>query len=100
MLRSEHISGQCKTFKKITKGLGFHPKLKTAVLQSIVGTTLPAATFFNVHSIHRRLFVRTNISLIPSLETQSDFNNSIKNSFGLAFDSRTTVRRVDDTQLE
>ena len=38
--------------------------------------------------------------LIPSPETQSNFNNFIKVSFTLSFDSCTTDRRVIDTQLE
>ena len=38
--------------------------------------------------------------LKPSPETQSNFSNSIKNSFTLSFDSWTTDRRVIDTQLE
>ena len=38
--------------------------------------------------------------LKPSPETQSNFNNSIKNSFTSSFDFWTTDRRVIDTQLE
>ena len=38
--------------------------------------------------------------LIPSVETQSNFNNSFKNTFTLSFDSWTTDRRVFDTQVE
>ena len=34
--RLEHFFGFCKTFKKISKGLGFHLTFKTADLQNIV----------------------------------------------------------------
>ena len=36
----EHIFGFCKTFKKITKHLGFHLTFKTYDLQNIIYTTL------------------------------------------------------------
>ena len=39
-LRLEHIFGFCKTFKKITKILGFHLTLTTADLQDIIFTTI------------------------------------------------------------
>ena len=39
-LALEHIFGFCKTFKKITKNLGFHLKFKMNDLQDIVFTTL------------------------------------------------------------
>ena len=46
---------------------------------------------------HLDLFVPM---VIPSPETQSNFNNSIKNNFNLSSESWTTHRRVIDTQLE
>ena len=36
----EHIFGFCKTFKKVTKGLGFHMSFETADLQDILFTTI------------------------------------------------------------
>ena len=36
----EHIFGFCKTFKKITKNLGFHLTFRTNDLQDILFTTL------------------------------------------------------------
>ena len=38
--------------------------------------------------------------LIPSPETQSNFNNSIRNIFIFPFDAWTTGGRVIDIQLE
>ena len=38
--RLEHIFGFCKTFKKITKSLGFHLTFKTANLQDNIYTRL------------------------------------------------------------
>ena len=40
-LFAEHIFGFCKTFKKITKGLGFEPQLKRSnEKQNFICTTL------------------------------------------------------------
>ena len=91
----EHIFGFCKTFKKITKGLGFQLTLKTINLQDILYTTIGDAINVTINSLY--LFVPT---LIPDAATQSMFNNSIKNNFSLKFDSWTSERKVVNTQLE
>ena len=39
-LALEHIFGFCKTFKKITKNVGFHLKFKMNDLQDIIFTTI------------------------------------------------------------
>jgi len=39
-LSLEHIFGFCKTFKKVTKNLGFHLTFKTADLQDLIYTTI------------------------------------------------------------
>ena len=60
----EDIFGFCKTFKKITKNLGFHLTLKTAVLQDVIYTSMTDdvnVTFNNLY-----LFIP---NLIPSVET-------------------------------
>ena len=44
----EHIIGLCKTFKKLTKNLGFRITFKTANLQDIIYTTIAAGTPINV----------------------------------------------------
>ena len=82
--------------KKI-KSLGSHLTFKTTNLQNFVYTTVPDATIIHVKSKSLHLFIPT---LTPSSETQVFFNNSIKKSFNLPFDSRTTDRCIIDTQLE
>ena len=91
----EHIFGFCKTFKKITKGLGFQLTLKTADLQDILYTTIGDAINVTINSLY--LFVPT---LIPDAATQSMFNNSIKDNFKISFDSLTSERKVVDIDLE
>ena len=91
----EHIFGFCKTFKKVTKGLGFHISFKTANLQDILFTTIATDNNVTINSLY--LFVPT---FIPSPETQLMFNDSIKNSFSLSFDSWTTDRKIVNTGLE
>ena len=85
----EYIFGFCKTFKKVTKGLGFQLTLKTADLQDILYTTNRDAINVTTNSLY--LFVPT---LIPDAETQTMFNNSAKNNFGLKFDSWTSERKL------
>ena len=70
----EHKFGFCKTFKKVTKNLGFHITFKTANLQNIIYTTIPAASQLNdtINSLY--LFVPF---LIPNTETQLMFNMNL-----------------------
>ena len=79
----EHIFGFCKTFKKVTKNLGFRITFKTANLQDIIYTTIAAATQFNVTINSLYLFVPF---LIPTTETQLMFNESIQNNYRIFFD--------------
>ena len=79
---------------KITKGLGFHPSIETVGLQIFEYTTLPEATVVIVTINNLHFFVPM---LVPSPETQSNFNNSLENSFTLSFESWTTDRRVNGT---
>ena len=90
----EHIFRFCKTFKKITKGLGFHISFKTADLQDILFTTIGTDIIVTINSLY--LFVPT---FIPDAQTQVMFNDSIKNSFSLSFDSWTTDRKIVNTGL-
>ena len=91
----EHIFGFCKTFEKVTKGLGFHISFKTADLQDLLFTT--RATDINVTINSLYLYVPT---FLPDTQTQLMFNDSIKNSFTLSFDSWTTERKIVNTGLE
>ena len=75
----EHILRFCKTFKMITKGLGFNLTVKTADLQNIAYTTLPVP---NVHNINIHLFVPMSI---PSPEHYQN-SSTIKNCITFFFD--------------
>ena len=44
----EHFFGFCKTFKKVTKTLGFDITFKTAYLQDIIYTTIADAVQIKV----------------------------------------------------
>ena len=85
----EHIFGFCKSFKKITKNLGFHIKFRTADLQDIIFTSI--ADNINVTINNLYLYVPT---LIPNIETQLMFNESIQNNYRIFFDGWYTERRV------
>ena len=69
----EHIFGFCKTFKKVTKNLGFHISFKTADLQDLLFTTIATDINVTINSLY--LFVPT---FIPDAQTQLMFNDSIK----------------------
>ena len=79
----EHIFGFCKTFKKVTKNLGFRITFKTANLQDIIYTTIADATPINVTINSLYLFIPL---LIPTTGTQLMFNESIQNNYRIFFD--------------
>ena len=87
----EDIFGFCKTFKKITKNLGFHITLKTNNLQNIIYTTIADVTQINVTINSLFLFVPR---ITPNSETQVMFNESIKNNYTLTFDSWYTEQKI------
>ena len=64
-LHLEDIFKFCKTFKKVTKNLGFILMLQTADLQDIIYTS--TADVINVTLISLYLYIP---NLIPSVETQ------------------------------
>ena len=85
----EHIFGFCRSFKKITKNLGFHIKFRTADLQDIIFTSIGDNINVTINSLY--LFVP---SLIANTETQLMFNESIQNIYRIFFDDWYTERRV------
>ena len=91
----DYIFGLCKIYKKITKQSGFHLTFKTAFLQHNIHTTIGDDIKLNFD----KLFLFVPI-IIPDASTQIMFNDSIKNSFTLSFDSWSTDRKTVDTQLE
>ena len=94
-LRLERIFGICKTFKEITKELGFHLTFKTADLLDIIYKALCD----NIKVSFDKLFLYVWI-FIPDAQTEIMFSDSIKNSFTVSFDSWSTDRKTVDTQIE
>ena len=78
-----------KTFKKVTKNLGFHITLRTADLQDIIFTSIADNINVTIKSVY--LFVPT---LIPNTETQLMFNESFQNNYRIFFDDWYTERTV------
>ena len=93
----EYIFGFCKTFKKITKGLGFELQLKTSNEEhNILYTTLGGNDVnVTINSIY--LYIP---SLVPSAEQQQMFNEAIRENFTLSFDAWVTDRKPVNTGNE
>ena len=95
----EYIFGFCKTFKKITKGLGFELQLKTSnEKRNIVYTSLAFGgndVNVTINSIY--LYIP---SLVPSAEQQQMFNEAIRENFTLSFDAWVTDRKPVNTGNE
>ena len=93
----EHIFGFCKTFKKITKGLGFELQLQTSnEKHNILYTTLGGNDVnVTINSIY--LYIP---SLVPFAEQQQIFNEAIRENFTLSFDAWVTDRKPVNTGNE
>ena len=94
-LALEHIIGFCKTFKKITKNLGFHLIFKMNDLQDIIFTTIADDINVTINSLC--LFVP---QLVPSTSTQVLLNESIMNNYTITFDSWYTERKISNDGRE
>ena len=94
-LALEHIFGFCKTFKKITKNLGFHLIFKMNDLQDIIFTTKADDINVTINSLY--LYVP---QLIPNTQTQLMFNESIMNNYTITFDSWYTERKISNDGRE
>ena len=88
-LHLEDVFGFCKTFKKVTKNLGFHLTFKTNDLQNIIYSSL--ADDINVTINNLNLYVP---KLKPNVETQVMFNEATQNSYKISFDEWYTERRI------
>ena len=77
----EDIFGFCKTFKKVTKNLGFHLLFKTANLQDIIYTSMEDDINVTINSLY--LYIP---NLIPSVETQLMFNEATQSNYKISFD--------------
>ena len=94
-LALEHIFGFFKTFKKITKNLGFHLIFKMNDLQDIIFTTKADDIKVTINSLY--LYVP---QLIPSTSTQVMFNEAIMNNYTITFDSWYTERKISNDGRE
>ena len=94
-LALEHIFGFCKTFKKITKNLGFHLIFKMNDLQDIIFTTIANDIIVTINILY--LYVP---QLIPNTQTQLMFNESIMNNYTITFDSWYTERKISNDGRE
>ena len=77
----EDIFGFCKTFKKVTKKLGFVITFETANLQDIINTSMADDLNVTINSLY--LYIP---KLIPSVETQLKFNETTQNIYKTSFD--------------
>ena len=94
----EHIFGFCKTFKKVTKNIGFHLMFETNDLQNIIYSSMAEDINVTINNLY--LYVP---NLIPSVETQVMFNEATQNNYKISYDEYFTQRRVISdmiTQME
>ena len=85
----EDIFGFCKSFKKVTKNLGFHITFKTNDLLNIIYSSM--ADDINVTINNLYLYAP---NLIPSVDTQIIFNEATQYNYKISFDEWYTERRV------
>ena len=85
----EDIFGFCKTFKKVTKNLGFHLQFKTNDLQDIIYTSMTDDINITINNLY--LYVP---NLKPSVETQVMFNEATQNNYKISYDEWFTERRI------
>ena len=78
-----------KTFRKVTKNLGFHLLFKTANLQDVIYTSMEDDIIVTITSLY--LYIP---NLIPSVETQLMFNEATQNNYNISFDEWYTERRI------
>ena len=88
-LYSEDIFGFCKTFKKVTKNLGFHLQFKPNDLQDIIYTSMTDDVNVTINNLY--LYVP---NLIPSVETQVMFNEATQINYKISYDEWFTERRI------
>ena len=93
----EYIFGFARSFKKITKGLGFELDLRTTNRKRDVLYTTLGDNVVNVMINSISLFIP---QIIPSPATQVIFNEAISKTFTLSYESWTTDRKPVDTARE
>ena len=90
----EDLFGFCKSFKRVTKNLGFHIIFKTANLQDIIYASMADDINGTIDSLY--LFVP---NLIPSVEIQLLFNEATQNIYRISFDEWYTERGIKSDLL-
>ena len=85
----EDIFGSCKTFKKVTKNLGFHITFKSNDLQNIIYPSMPDDINVTINNLY--VYVP---NLLPNVETQLMFNEATQNNYKISFDEWYTERRI------
>ena len=85
----EDIFGFCKTFKKVTKNLGFHLSFKTYDLQDIIFTSMTDDINVTINNLYLHV-----PNLIPSVETQLMFSEATQNNYKISYDEWFTERRI------
>ena len=90
----EDIFGFCKTFKKVTKNLGFHITFKTNDLQNIMYSSMADDISVTITNLY--LYVPNSI---PNVETQVMFNEATQNNSKISYDEYFTERRVLSDQI-
>ena len=85
----EDFFGFCKTFKKVTKSLGFHVMFQTNDLKDIVYTSMDDDINATIYNLYLSI-----PNLTPSVETQMIFNEANQNNYKIFFDERYSERRV------
>ena len=94
-LSLENVFGFCKTFKTITKFLGFRLTFKTSNLVNFLYNTY--ADPISLTNFDIQLFVPR---FIPSAAIQASFNDSIEDPYSISLDSWYTDRAVGFDGLE
>ena len=77
----EDVFGFCKSFKKVTKDLGFHLTFKTNDLQDIIYTSLTDDIIVTINFLY--LYVP---NLTPSIETQVMYNEATQINYKITYD--------------
>ena len=90
----EDIFGFCKTFRKVTKSLGFHLMFKTNDLQNIIYSSMADDINVTINNLYLYL-----PNLILSVETQVMINEATQNAYKISYDEYFTERRVISNQI-
>ena len=85
----EDIFGFCKTFKKVTKNLGFRLSFKTNDLHDIIYASMTDDINVTINNLY--LYVP---NIIPAVETQVMFKEVTQNNYKISYDEWFTERRI------